>query len=218
MYIVLHWTRMRETWKNSVENIVEYSESNTQLPKVFWPLQRVWKCTNTQYSHTHISLKTPNLSTCLLCFLPAQMSQLSQESSVTFSTLLISVTLTCAAVRPGSQKNPAFCGECWRKPRSAWTKGRDAFLMMELRFNEVPGKKHRCCCCHSKCWRVQIRWERDEKDSVLLPLRKTSQSVPSWGLSASTGISKKTSRVNLHLPPFQTDVLGIFQSLEKGSK
>lgn len=44
------------------------------------------------------------------------------------------------------------------------------------------------------------------------------QPVPSWGLSASIGIIKKTKRVNLQPPPFQTDVLGIFQSLEKGSK
>lgn len=47
-----------------------------------------------------------------------------------------------------------------------------------------------------------MRWERDKKDSVLACEENLMQPVPSWGLSASTGI----------------DVLGIFQSLEKSSK
>lgn len=47
-----------------------------------------------------------------------------------------------------------------------------------------------------------MRWERDKKDSVLAYEGNLMQPVPSWGLSASMG----------------TDVLGIFQSLEKGSK
>lgn len=47
-----------------------------------------------------------------------------------------------------------------------------------------------------------MRWERDKKDSVLACEENLMQPFPSWGLSASIG----------------TDVLEIFQSLEKGSK
>lgn len=191
---------MRETWKNSVENIVSTVTATHNPQRYFGPSSVSGNVQTQRYRHTHTSLKTPNLSTCLLHFPPAQRSQLSLP-------LLIDV-----GMRPGIQENPALHGGCWGKLSSPWIKGRGPVLY------EVPGKKHRGCCCHSKCWGVQIRWERDKKDSVLAYEENLMQPVPSWGLSTSNGISKKTRRVNLQPPPFQTDVLGIFQSLEKGSK
>lgn len=147
---------------------------------------------------THTSLKTPK-SQHLPPVLPSCPDVPALPGTVWLSLpLLIDVTSTCMAVRSGSLENPAFHGGCWRKPSSSCTKGRG----WEWGFNEVPGKKHCGCCCHSKCWGVQMKWERDKKDSVLAYEENPMQPVPSWGLSPSIGI----------------DVLGIFQSLEKGSK
>lgn len=68
---------------------------------------------------------------------------------------------------------------------------------------------------------IQIRWERNEKGSALasMPPWKTSHKpISSRGLHASIGTGKKTGRLNSQLPPFQPTKLGIFHSLEKGSK
>lgn len=100
---------MRETWKNSVENIVEYGESNTQLPEVFWPEQRVWKCTNTRVqTHTHIP-KTPK-SQHLPPALPScsDVPALPGQENVTFSTF----THKC---------DPDLCGcETWQPEKSCF--------------------------------------------------------------------------------------------------
>lgn len=120
---------MRETWKNSVENIVEYSDSNTQPPKVFWPEQCVWKCTNTEVqTHTHIP-KNTQISAPASCASLLPRCPSSPRNGVWLSLpLLIDVTSTCMAVTPGSQENPVFYGGCWRKPSSPQTKGRGHVL------------------------------------------------------------------------------------------
>lgn len=118
---------MREPWKNSVENIVEYSDSNTQPPKVFWPEQCVWKCTKTQrYRHTHIP-KNPQISAPASCTSLLPRCPSSPRNKV-WHSLLIAVTSTYVAVRSGSQENPDFHGGYWRKPSSPQTKGREHVL------------------------------------------------------------------------------------------
>lgn len=111
-----------------------------------------------RYTHTHTSLQTPNLSTCLLRFPPAQRSQLSLP-------LLIDV-----GMRPGTQENPALLGGCWRKPAHHGSRAGDLFLMRYLAKSTMVA----AVIPSAGGFRSGGRWLRKIQS---LPVRKTSCSL-----------------------------------------
>jgi len=119
----------------------------------------------------------------------------------------------------GSHENPAFRRGRWRTAKLTATRGCVSNDGTEVS-TRLPSNNRCCCHRHSKCW--EGAWDQTGEERARLSPR-THASVENLTRAcfitrASIGAGKESGRLMSPLPPFQPATLGIFHSLETGSK